>query len=317
MRKPSPVYTDLCNIANIADAERFLALLDPAAERFEFRTFDDNKDRKNDNLTRTFYGTLAEHAAELQRLNNQGAGVFITINETDGIGRKTENIQRVRAVFIDLDGAPLQPVTANRYKPHIVVETSPGKFHCYWLVQDMPRQDFSAVQKALIEHFQSDDIIFDLPRVMRLPGFFHNKCEPFLIRIHSTLQTPVYPAALFRRAAPEQRHIPGDNEPATEIDLILTAAALEIIPPSLKWKYRNYVGMATWLATDGHDEGFQAWCRWLQHSGQFDPHRAYKRWRHYFRSPPDSVKLGTLIFLAKQVDPDWQRKLSEFLEGVP
>jgi hypothetical protein len=174
----------------------------------------------------------------------------------------------------------------------------------------MPRQDFSAVQKALIEHFQSDDVIFDLPRIMRLPGFFHHKRAPFLIRIHSTRHSPPYPESIFRRAPAEAHHVT-DNEPATEIDLILAAAALEIIPPSLKWKYRNYVGMVAWRATDGHDEGFKAWCRWLQRSGTFDLHRAYKRWRHYFRSPPDQLKLGTLIFLANQIDPAWRQKLEE------
>jgi hypothetical protein len=295
---------------NLAKAARFLALLDPTATEFEFLTFDDNKDRDDKSLTRTFFGSLAEHAASLQRLNDRGAGVFVTINETDGKGRKTENIVRVRAVFIDLDGAPLAPATQR--KPHIVVKTSPGKFHVYWLVHGMPLQDFSAVQKALIEFFNSDDLIFDLPRVMRLPGFFHCKHEPFLIRIHSARQAPPDPETHFRRAPIEQHDASNDKEPATEVDLILAAGALELIPTSLKWKNRNYIGMATWLATDGHDEGLQAWCRWLQRSGQFNEHRARKRWRHYSRSPPDKVKLGTLIFLANHIDPEWRDRLSEF-----
>ena len=139
---------------NLADAARFLKLLDPNAAAFEFRTFDDDKDRKDENLTRTFFGALAQHTVELQRLNDKGAGVFVTINETNGIGRKAKHIIRVRAVFIDLDGAPLPPVMAIRSKPHIVVETSPGKFHCYWLVEGMPLDDFNNVQKALIELFQ-------------------------------------------------------------------------------------------------------------------------------------------------------------------
>ena len=298
---------------NLADAARFLKLLDPNAAAFEFRTFDDDKDRKDENLTRTFFGALAQHTVELQRLNDKGAGVFVTINETNGIGRKAKHIIRVRAVFIDLDGAPLPPVMAIRSKPHIVVETSPGKFHCYWLVEGMPLDDFSNVQKALIELFQSDDVIHDLPRVMRLPGFYHRKHKPFLIRVHSTHHTPPYPEAYFRRAPTEQQHHNSDDkEPATEIDLILAAGALEIIPTSLKWKDRNHIGMTTWRATDGHQEGFDAWCRWLQRSGQFDEHRARKRWRHYFRSPPDKLRINTLIFFANLVDPDWQQKLAEF-----
>jgi DNA primase RepB-like protein/primase-like protein len=307
-QEPSLVKTQF----NLADAARFLKLLDPAATRFEFRTFDDDKSRDDKSLTRTFYGTMAEHAAELKRLNSKGAGVFVTVNETDGRGRSADHIIRVRAVFIDLDGAPLAPVMALRSQPHMVVETSPGKFHAYWLVDGMPLHDFSAVQKALIELFQSDDVIHDLPRVMRLPGFYHHKHQPFLIRIHSTQRSPPYPERHFRRAPAEPHHASRDKEPASQIDLVLAAAALEIIPTSLKWNYRNYIGMATWLATDGQEEGFAAWGRWLQRSGQFDSRRAFKRWQHYFRSPPDKVKLGTLIFLANQIDPEWRQKLSEF-----
>jgi hypothetical protein len=313
MSDTTHIRTDtVAAVCDLAEAERFLTLLDPTATEFEFRTFDDDKDRKDENLTRTFFGALAEHAAELKRLNDNGAGVFVTVNETDGKGRKAENIIKVRAVFIDLDGAPLPPIMAIRSKPHIVVETSPGKFHVYWLVEGLPLQDFTAVQKDLIEVFQSDDVIHDLPRVMRLPGFFHRKREPFIIRIYSAHQSPPYPETHFRRAPTEQHHSSDDKEPATEIDLILAAGALELIPTSSKWKYRNYIGMATWLATDGHEEGFQAWCRWLQRSGQFDAHRARKRWRHYFKSPPDKVKIGTLIFLANQIDPEWRDRLSEF-----
>jgi RepB DNA-primase from phage plasmid len=156
---------------NLADAERFLKLLDPTATAFEFRTIDDSKKRKDKNLTKTFYGTLKQHAAKLQRLNQQGAGVFVVINETDGRGRETENIKRARAVFIDLDGTPLKPVLAARVKPHIIVESSPGKWHVYWRVDGMALDDFTPVQEALIGTFDSDRQVTALAGVMRLPGF--------------------------------------------------------------------------------------------------------------------------------------------------
>jgi hypothetical protein len=40
---------------------------------------------------------------ELSHLNEQGAGIFVTVNETDGKGRKRENITRVRAVWQEDD----------------------------------------------------------------------------------------------------------------------------------------------------------------------------------------------------------------------
>jgi hypothetical protein len=54
----------------IADAARFLTLLDETATRFTFQTFDDNRDRADPKLARILHGTLAEHAETLTRLNN-------------------------------------------------------------------------------------------------------------------------------------------------------------------------------------------------------------------------------------------------------
>jgi hypothetical protein len=305
---PLPRMTMEAIMSRNFEAERFLKLLDSNATAFEFRTIDDDRERDDKSLTQTFYGTLAQHAGELQRLNSKGAGVFVTINETNGKGRKTEDIIRVRAVFADLDGAPLEPVQQNRQPPHIIVQSSPGRFHPYWLVDHIPLEDFSAVQKAIIEQFDSDDTIHDLPRIMRVPGFFHRKREPFFIRIISTIDAPPYAGDRFRRCE-EPSHISGTKQPATEDDLILAAGALEVLPPTLIWKHRNNIGMATWLATDGAMEGFEAWCGWLERSGRFNRKAAERQWLRYFKSQPSRIGLGTLIFLADQADPNWRTNL--------
>ena len=112
-------------------AEEFLRLLDPNASAFTFQTFDDDKERRNPRLTRVLNGTLDEHLDTLVSLNQQGAGIFVSVNETDGNGRKMENIIRIRAVFQEDDGDGTKlPVT-----PHIIVQTSPGKYHRYVLTE--------------------------------------------------------------------------------------------------------------------------------------------------------------------------------------
>ena len=88
-------------------------------------------------------------------------------------------MQRVRAVFVDLDGAPLAPVLEAGLEPHVVVESSPGKFHVYWQVDDCPLDQFERVQRALARRFGGDPSVHDLPRVLRVPGFLHCKGEPF------------------------------------------------------------------------------------------------------------------------------------------
>ena len=170
---------------NIAAAQRFLNLLDPAGI-FTFQTFDDDKVRKDLRHARVFHGTLDQHAGALVRLQQQGAGVFIMVNKGDGVtheGYKTcrtaKNVVKVRALFIDLDGAPLQPVM-DALKPDIVVESSPGRWHCYWLTNDCPLADFRLRQQQLAAKFDGDLQVIDLPRVLRLPGFFHQKGERFM-----------------------------------------------------------------------------------------------------------------------------------------
>ena len=103
---------------DLEQTRKFLKVLDKGSE-FTFQTFDGNQDRNNKNLIRIFHGNLEQHARSLVELNKAGAGVFVTINQTDLLGRSKENIKRVRAVFADLDGAPLTPIIDHICEPHI------------------------------------------------------------------------------------------------------------------------------------------------------------------------------------------------------
>ena len=109
----------------------------------------------------------------LAALNDEGYGVFFTVNETDGLGRKAENIIKVRALFVDLDGAPLDPVLHAPLEPHLIVESSPERYHAYWFVEDVALERFKILQQALARRFNGDPSVCDLPRLMRVPGFLH------------------------------------------------------------------------------------------------------------------------------------------------
>lgn len=174
------------------EAQRFLDLLEPNGQ-FTFQTFDDDADRHDTSLARVLHGTLDQHFDELARLQQRGAGVFVTVNKTDGKGRKRNNIRAVRALFIDLDGADLAPVRAWS-EPDMICETSPGRWHCYWLMSDAPLNKFKAAQSYLSKAFNADQSVNDRPRVMRVPGFFHQKKdrqkkltgEPFMVSLEVT-----------------------------------------------------------------------------------------------------------------------------------
>ena len=153
--------------------------LDVFGKEHSFQTFDDKG--KNRKLIKQFHGTIKEHFHELAELNRQGAGIFFCVNESNLLGRTTEHIIKVRALFIDLDGTPLP--TKWELQPHIITNTSPGKYHAYWLVKDVPLVSFSLFQKSLANKFNSDPKVHDLPRLLRIAGFYHHKKEPYPIKI--------------------------------------------------------------------------------------------------------------------------------------
>ena len=174
-------------LINISMASQFLNFLDSEREHWTFQTFDDNADRKDKRLTLVLNGPLEEHADTLITLNQKGAGVFVTVNQTDGSGRKKVNITGVNAVWIEDDSGQLQlPLES-----HITVESSPGKFHNYFLLKDASVNDFHKIQGQLVKKWGSDPNAKDISRVLRLPGFYHQKVdsrkgltgEPWLVRI--------------------------------------------------------------------------------------------------------------------------------------
>ena len=169
-------------------AQKFLDRLEPQGI-FTFQTFDDGKD-KNFKMAKVLHGAFEEHTEKLTQMNNLGAGVFVMVNRGDGIvhdGKKTcrtnDNVISVRALFADADGVPIGPILAKAPPPHILVESSPGKWHFYWLTNDTTLDEFKGRQQAIAQAFGTDPLVCDLSRVLRLPGFYHQKGEPFLTRL--------------------------------------------------------------------------------------------------------------------------------------
>lgn len=166
--------------ANIDDAKRLLERLGCRPEDTRFRTIyhdsDAGKGARN-------YGSDAL-PDQLAADNRNWWGVFVVVNATTG--DSDLHVTRVRAVFVDLDGAPLEPVKQAKIQPHIIIETSPGRYHAYWLVEEgFPLEQFRPVQKAIVKRFNGDPKCVNPSRVMRLPGFVHLKTgkEPFISRI--------------------------------------------------------------------------------------------------------------------------------------
>ena len=172
-------------------AAQFLNTLDPTAEKFLFVEIG------VDGGTRPYYTNLDGVWPAIERANIAGgSNWFVTINETKGIERKVSDVIRVRAVFIDCD----QSESVQSFKnwgrsalasshPSIMLGSSSGKYHAYWLVSDCSREQFKPLQQGLIKKFGSDGVVCDLSRIMRLAGTYNVKPK----YLEPTLCKAVYP----------------------------------------------------------------------------------------------------------------------------
>ena len=189
----SDVTHPIAPIVDLQEAADFLTAIDPDREEWHFRTFPD----KGNGRGRKIDSTLEGAAIDLQLANGNTHGVFVVINEG---GHKKADITRVAAVFADFDGTPLPSNLP--LPPHAIVESSPGKYHVYWRVEDVPVAAFTAQQKAIAEALRSDPSVTDASRVMRLPGFLHHKGAPFRSTVIHTDPRPPYTAAEIVAAFP-------------------------------------------------------------------------------------------------------------------
>lgn len=173
-------------------AKHFLTLLDDVQEKFVFEIIEEPKPLSSSPHIQRYFGSFEEHQEKLKKANLEGYGVFVAINATDGKGRKKENVTKVRALFVDLDGSPLQPILDCNLEPHIIIESSPSRFHAYWFIENVPLEKFESIQKSLAKQFSGDSSVCDLPRLMRLPGFLHRKGELFRSHIIKTFNALPY-----------------------------------------------------------------------------------------------------------------------------
>lgn len=156
---------------------------------FAFQTF---ADKGGSELNRTFHGTFEERVNDLIEMNKRGAGVFVCVNRTIyGGGVRGKDVDRIRSFFIDDDSDHVR-IEDLPLAPSIVVKSKAGS-HFYWLMKNGVHKDtFAPAQKALADLYDTDHQVHNLNRVMRIPGFFHHKEEPYLVKIEQVEENRAY-----------------------------------------------------------------------------------------------------------------------------
>lgn len=181
------------------------ALTGNAEEVCDFRCIHDT----NKGLpAHTFRGSLRQQWHTLIDYNQRGYGIFICINalgdtikpETGAILCEVSNMKYLRSHVVDLDNPTssrdgYDRAVATQPQPHLAVQSSPNKFHIYWLVEPFVGNEFyTLTQRKLAQLYDGDRTIIDPTRVLRLPGFYHLKSTPSLVTWWPIYQGPRYTA---------------------------------------------------------------------------------------------------------------------------
>lgn len=305
------------------DLAVFLSLV-PADSR-AWQTYDDRRladgsPRCNRSLSHVRHGPYVRHARLLDRLNapHIGAAVTISVNPTDGRGRRTSNIASIAAAAADIDRAlPAFPL-----RPSLVVETSPVRYQAWWLLAPgtaLTETEYRAVMSALVAR-GADPAAIDIARVLRVPSFLNNKSpdRPWRVRVvggtHARYRPSVvvgaFPAPEMaetdRFAPPLSVELPPIRAPTTvslgsarNTALARLVAPLGAIPAD---DYRTWivVGLALHGETGGAPAGLALWEAWSARSSKFQPGVCERRWSTFARSTGPIARAGKIIWLARQ-----------------
>lgn len=257
-----------------------------------------------------FPGKLTtEMKKKLVAANSTGMEVAMMINQSNGKGRSSSGVNKVNALFADFDDGNMtfEKLMDLPIKPHMIVESSPGKYHAYWLVANCDVDQFKPVMRALAHKLGSDPNVTDLARVMRMPGTINWKYEkPFLASIvhRQDVAEPITLKGFIKRMKLDS----DATTPAVRIDADLdgqrfTKEMAARIRSELKhlsaddrgvWQK---VGMAI-HSVDQTEDGYKLWKEWSETSEKFDEVDQRKRWSEF--TPGRGVNIETLFWLTSR-----------------
>ena len=174
---------------HLAIAQAFVKLITGQDEPIiRIRAIDDNKARKLPSAEES--GTIDQLWPAIEAAQANGYGVFLLPNLCGYSGTKDfvedEDATEFLTLFCDHDG---NTPSAWHRQPDVLVNTSPGRDHSYWLIDAIrDPEKWAHAQRRLIAHYKSDPAIKNPSRLMRLPGTLHLKGKPFLVTFESHIE---------------------------------------------------------------------------------------------------------------------------------
>ena len=106
------------------------------------------------------------------------------------------------------------------------------------------------------------------------------------------------------------------SDAQASVNLVAAALAVILNDASTDWEKWNRVGMATWAATGGHPQGFEAFDGWSKkNSGKYNKQKTRDKWKAYTESTPiTDIGAGSIFYMASQINPDWRDEYEATLQ---
>ena len=246
-----------------------------------------------------FHGTLSDAWERLCEAQERAHGVFVMVNEGDGLGRRAGNVRALRALFADADGEPV-PANLLQPPPSMIVRSGHGE-HYYWLLRPGEALDaFTPAQKAIARRLGTDAKVCDLPRVLRLPGTYNLKDRscPKLVELVSCERDRRYSAAEVLEGLGASAYAAPHAEP------VMPARALGVVPAAAIEEARRYIAKIPAVQGDNGDTATFRAAAVLLREFSLDRDTAWellREWNQTNASPPwDEQGLWVKLVNAEQ-----------------
>ncbi len=132
------------------------------------------------------FGSVEVTETRARELNDRGWGVFQVVNEFVG-RRLVANLTQINYWFCEIDHGVKQTLdgwmAVMPLPPSLVVDSKRG-YHAYWKAQDATLANWKRiVRHGVVPALGGDPKATDVLRLLRAPGFYHRKGEPYLVSV--------------------------------------------------------------------------------------------------------------------------------------
>ncbi len=288
--------------------------------RTSFQTYTKKEDFVK--MSATITGALTDKIIEkLVSSNQNGLEVAMMINQSNGNGRRVSAVTKINVLFADFDDGKksLDLLLSLPIAPHLIIESSPRKFHTYWLITGCAVEEFTQVMKALAKKLGSDPSVADLVRVMRMPGTFNWKYDnPFLVKIvHIQNDANPIPLKLFIKnmklsfdvKSETVNNVKNLKEKLSREMAVHIVQELEHLSADDRDIWQK-IGMAI-HSLNNSERGYKIWEDWSKKSDKFDEADQRKRWKEF--KPKKGINIQTLFWLTNQAKNGGNGKIDEMV----